>query len=88
MLVDQTDTPLFLGAIHRTLPRVTVTDVGEAAIKAGARCIRRAAEEALADLAPDTLVLTDAADWSVISPPAASGSSSSNGSSACSFPRC
>lgn len=73
MLVDQTDTPLFLGAIHRTLTGVTVSAVTDAAIKAGGAVRPGARQEALADLAPDTLVLTDSERWAVVTPPTGAG---------------
>ena len=73
MLVDQTDTPLFLGAIHRTLSGVTVADVTTAAMKAGGAVHPGGRDEALADLAPDTLVLTDSERWAVVTPPTAAG---------------
>ena len=69
MLVDQTDSPLFLGAIHRTLTGVSLSDVTDAAIKAGGSVRPGARQETLADLAPDTLVLTDSESWAVITPP-------------------
>lgn len=69
MLVDQVDTPLFLGAIHRTLSGVTVPEVCDAAVKAGGTAHPETRREALADLAPDTLVLTDSERWAVVTPP-------------------
>lgn len=73
MLVDQTDTPLFLGAIHRTLSGVSLADVTQAAVKAGGSVHPGGRQEALADLAPDTLVLTDSQDWAVVTPPTEAG---------------
>jgi uncharacterized protein (DUF1015 family) len=73
MLVDQTDTPLFLGAIHRTLSGVSVAEVTTAAMKAGGAVLPAGREEALADLAPNTLVLTDSERWAVVTPPTAPG---------------
>lgn len=73
MLVDQLDTPLFLGAIHRTLVGVNVDDVTEAAIRAGGSVHPGARQQALADLAPQTLVLTDSESWAVVTPPAGAG---------------
>lgn len=73
MLVDQTDTPLFLGAIHRTLTGVSVADVTAAAIKAGGTVQPGGRDQALADLAPDTLVLTDSEHWAVVTPPSVAG---------------
>ncbi|UUZ58995.1 DUF1015 domain-containing protein [Nocardioides sp. B-3] len=79
MLVDQTDTPLFLGAIHRTLTGVSVADVCDAALLAGGTVHPEARREALADLAPDTLVLTDSERWAVVAPPRLRASSSWSG---------
>lgn len=73
MLVDQTDTPLFLGAIHRTLTGVSAADVTAAARKAGGTVHPGGRDEALADLAPDTLVITDSERWAVVTPPTAAG---------------
>ncbi|KQW49735.1 hypothetical protein ASC77_25855 [Nocardioides sp. Root1257] len=66
MLVDLEDTPLFLGAIHRVLPGVSLRDLdllGDA--------VRAAAgpQEAVAALAPTTVVATDGHDWATISLP-------------------
>jgi uncharacterized protein (DUF1015 family) len=71
MLVDQLDTPLFLGAIHRVLLGVTLEEL-TAACRSAARFAPVAATDALAALAPDTLVVTDGTDWGTISCPVAS----------------
>lgn len=73
MLVDQVDTPLFLGAIHRTLVGVGLDDVTAAAIRAGGSVQPGARHEALAELAPDTLVVTDSDTWAVVTPPTGTG---------------
>lgn len=73
MLVDQLDTPLFLGAIHRTLSGTSLTDITAAAITAGATVATRSREEALAELAPHTLVMTDSEHWAVVTPPTPAG---------------
>ena len=73
MLVDQTDTPLFLGAVHRTFRGVTLADVTAAALESGAAVETLPREEALDSLGPATLVVTDAATWSVITPRATYG---------------
>lgn len=73
MLVDQEDTPLFLGAIHRSIGGVTLSDVVRAARDSGAAVQSLVREHALAELAPSTLVITDAAQWTVITPPSAPG---------------
>ncbi len=66
MLVDQTATPLFLGAIHRTLLGTTLTDLDSAAESIG--LAHRTSEQgaAMAALGPDRLVATDGRAWSVI----------------------
>ncbi|WP_028644076.1 DUF1015 family protein [Nocardioides sp. URHA0020] len=66
MLVDQVDTPFFLGAIHRILHGLSLADLGPLE---GA--VRRVAgpQEAIAALAPDTLVATDGHDWAAVSLP-------------------
>lgn len=73
MLVDQMDTPLFLGAIHRNLVGVTLRQATAAASAAGASVLTRPRDRGLADLAPGTLLLTDSSDWAVVTPPSASG---------------
>ncbi len=73
MLVDQRDTPLFLGAIHRTVGGVTLDHVARAARESGAAVQSLSRDHALAELAPHTLVITDAEEWSVITPPSAPG---------------
>lgn len=73
MLVDQADTPLFLGAIHRTITGLTLRDVLAAAVSSGGNVRRLPHDEALADLAPDTIVVTDSSDWAVVTPPRAGG---------------
>ncbi len=63
MLVDQDDTPLYLGAIHRVLAGLTLSDL----YRLGSS-VRPATgpEDAIAALAPDTLVATDGRDWATI----------------------
>src|SRR3954452_5372254 len=53
MIVDQDETPLFLGAIHRLLQPTKVTEVMAAASSAGARVRTIGEGDALAALAPD-----------------------------------
>ena len=66
MLVDQDDTPLHLGAIHRLLGGVGLGAVGDAAARAGIPFRRAEPDAAVAALAPDTLVVTDAAAWATL----------------------
>ncbi|HET8960616.1 DUF1015 family protein [Nocardioides sp.] len=66
MLVDQDDTPLFLGAIHRILVGTTLEALAKAAASYGvvAACDP---SEAVAALAPGTLVATDGREWATVS---------------------
>ena len=68
MLVDQDDTPLFLGAIHRTLPGTTLDDLVEAAQSAGAEVADHERQHALSALDSTHLVLTDGNTWHTVSP--------------------
>ena len=62
MLVDQDDTPLFLGAIHRTLERTSLAEIRAAC--EGLAAYHAASEPAaMAALGPTTLVVTDGRDW-------------------------
>jgi uncharacterized protein (DUF1015 family) len=63
MLVDQDETPLFLGAIHRVLVGPRLADVRAAAVATGATVRGCGEEQAIAALGPDTLVATDGTDW-------------------------
>ena len=62
MVVDQDDTPLFLGAIHRTLTHTTLAEVA-AAVSGVARFAPATEAHAMAALGPTTLVLTDGRAW-------------------------
>lgn len=68
MLVDQADTPLQLGAIHRSVPGLTLETVANAAIRRGddyrPHATRR---EALAGL-EHALVLHDGTSWATLHP--------------------
>jgi len=66
MVVDQDETPLFLGAIHRLLHGVKLADVLTAASSVGARVSTIDESEAVAALAPNTLVLADGQDWATV----------------------
>lgn len=66
MLVDQADTPLFLGAIHRVLPGTTLEELQGACV-GPTRFTPIAAAEAFAALSPDTLVATDGRSWATLS---------------------
>ena len=68
MVVDQSDTPLFLGAIHRTLPGTTLAALAGAARDAGAAVATHDRQQALAALDSTHLVLTDGTTWLTVSP--------------------
>lgn len=70
MLVDQDDTPLLLGAIHRVLAGATCAHVMAAAqlIGLGTETVSRSV--ALAAVGPSTMVVTDTHSWSVLHLPA------------------
>jgi uncharacterized protein (DUF1015 family) len=63
MLVDQEDTPLFLGAIHRVLSGVTLE-----ALRAAGRAtfVETTAEVAVAALRSDVLAATDGHHWATL----------------------
>jgi len=66
MLIDQTDTPLFLGAIHRLLSGVTFAALGNAVAAGPHRletCSRAAALDALG---PTALAVTDGRSWATL----------------------
>ena len=67
MLVDQADTPLFLGAIHRVLAGLDARRPRAAAAARGGR-LRAASRrhEAVAALARDVLVATDGEHWATL----------------------
>ncbi len=66
MLVDQADTPLFLGAIHRVLPGVSLEQL-RLACPPTAVFAPVPASDAFGALAQDTLVATDGVSWATIS---------------------
>ena len=65
MLVDQADTPLFLGAIHRVILGTSLQELGRACPES-ATFAPIAAVDAFAALAQDTLVATDGQSWATI----------------------
>lgn len=67
MLVDQDDTPLFLGPIHRVLGGTTMDSLRAAATAIGAPWTEADARPAVAALGPDRLVATDGRRWATIS---------------------
>jgi uncharacterized protein (DUF1015 family) len=74
MVIDQDETPMFLGAIHRLLHGTRVPDLVQAAEASGAEVSTIDEAEAMAALAPDTLVLTDGARWATVRMPVPEGS--------------
>jgi uncharacterized protein (DUF1015 family) len=62
MLVDQDDTPLFLGAIHRTWSQTSLAEVAHAA-DGIARFAPASEQQAMSALGPSTLVVTDGDHW-------------------------
>jgi uncharacterized protein (DUF1015 family) len=66
MLVDQDDTPLFLGAIHRVFAGTSFEDVLLAARSVGLPVVELNESAAIAALAPRQLVLTDSERWAAI----------------------
>ncbi|MCY7395866.1 MAG: DUF1015 domain-containing protein [Nocardioides sp.] len=67
MLVDQTDTPLFLGPIHRCLIGVSLDDVAVAVEATGHRLERTSKQQALSRLGPWGVAVTDGTDWASLS---------------------
>lgn len=65
MLVDQDDTPLFLGAIHRTLGQTDLADLRRAVaeIPEQAAFVETTEPLAMAALGPSTLAVTDGRAW-------------------------
>jgi uncharacterized protein (DUF1015 family) len=68
MLIDQTESPLHLGAIHRLIDRTTLKDLEVLAAGVGARTQRVDRQTALSRLAPDTVLATDGRHWLVVTP--------------------
>jgi uncharacterized protein (DUF1015 family) len=73
MVIDQDETPMFLGPIHRLLHGPRVPDLVQAAERSGAEVSLIDEAEAMASLAPDTLVLTDGALWATVRMPVPEG---------------
>ena len=69
MLVDQDDTPLFLGAIHRVFTGSSLDDLELAARSLGMPCTELPEAAAIAALGPRTLVATDAERWAMVTLP-------------------
>ena len=72
MLIDQADTPLQLCAIHRTIPRLTLSTVEKVSAQRGDDFRRHpSSHEALAEL-EDAIVLHDGQHWATLRPTGAS----------------
>ena len=69
MIIDQAETPLFLGAIHRVFHGPRVSDLVRSASAAGADVVSSDQDHAMAALARDTLVLTDGERWATVRVP-------------------
>jgi uncharacterized protein (DUF1015 family) len=63
MVIDQDETPLFLGAIHRLFHATPVATFLAAATASGAEVRMISGDDAMAALTPDTLVVTDGQVW-------------------------
>jgi len=66
MLVDQEDTPLFLGPIHRILTGVGLDDLAAAAEVVGAGFDLAEKSAAVHALGPATLAATDGSRWATV----------------------
>jgi uncharacterized protein (DUF1015 family) len=66
MLVDQDDTPLFLGAIHRVLTGVTLAGLASAAEATGSTMRLTTSEQAIGSLGGATVVATDGQGWATL----------------------
>lgn len=68
MVVDQDDTPLFLGAIHRVLGGTTLAHLATASEEAGLKVTYSDEQSALARLSPQTWVATNGTRWITLRP--------------------
>lgn len=69
MLIDQDDTPLFLGAVHRVLAGVTLADLRDAAEATGMAYTPLTPSAAVEALGPETLSVSDGTSWASITLP-------------------
>ena len=69
MVVDQEDTPLHLGAIHRVLPGLDLEAIESAALSAGVPTRTAGSADAVGALAPSTIVGTNLTRWTVLDLP-------------------
>jgi len=68
MLIDQDDTPLQLGAIHRTVAGLTLSKVEAASAARGDEFTRHADQHEALELLEDALVLHDGLHWATVRP--------------------
>ncbi|MBB6625690.1 DUF1015 family protein [Nocardioides sp. KIGAM211] len=73
MLVDQDETPLFLGAIHRVLVGTGLDDLRDACDRIGATFHRTTETAAVGALAPGCLAATDGTTWATLALPVPHG---------------
>jgi uncharacterized protein (DUF1015 family) len=66
MIVDQGDTPLFVGAIHRVLHGVRIEDLRTAAVAIGLEVIGQPQAIAVGALGPNVLALFDGHGWATL----------------------
>jgi len=67
MLVDQSDTPLWLGPIHRSLTGTTLADLMDACLdRSDVSCRLATRHDALDELGDHVMVLTDDTEWAVL----------------------
>ncbi len=66
MIVDQGDTPLFIGAIHRVLQGVRIEDLRVAAERIGLQVHGRSEAIAVGSLGPNVLALFDGQGWATL----------------------
>ncbi|MGH3353808.1 MAG: DUF1015 family protein [Nocardioides sp.] len=74
MLIDQDDTPLQLGAIHRVFAGVNLRDLRAAAESKGADWTASGREAALARLGPGVIALSDGRGWATLATDTSDGS--------------
>lgn len=68
MLIDQSDTPLQLCAIHRTIPRLTLDRIEKKAARGGDAFVRHASSHTALAKLEHALVLHDGQDWATLAP--------------------
>ena len=74
MLIDQDDTPLQLGAIHRVLAGVSLRDLRAAAESVGATWSPSSRDSALGQLGPGVIAVSDGRGWATLETDSSAGS--------------